>query len=83
MQAIIACLPNATIAFVNDANAAALAKRVAGVPSFVPIALGTGVGAGVVVDGKLLRALLARRRDWSHIVEPEEMLTCGQGRHGV
>lgn len=43
----------------QDANAAALAERWRGVAEamsdFVFLALGTGVGAGVVVDGKLLR----------------------------
>ncbi|MBX3205053.1 MAG: ROK family protein [Labilithrix sp.] len=43
----------------QDANAAALAERWRGVAAamsdFVFLALGTGVGAGVVVDGKLLR----------------------------
>jgi glucokinase len=43
----------------NDANMAALGERwrgvARGVPSFVFIALGTGIGSGVVVDGKLVR----------------------------
>lgn len=43
----------------NDTNLAALGEGAAGaargVDSFVFVAMGTGVGAGVVVDGKLLR----------------------------
>jgi predicted NBD/HSP70 family sugar kinase len=43
----------------NDANMAALGERwkgvARGVPSFVFIALGTGIGSGVVVDGRLVR----------------------------
>ncbi|MBF0893859.1 MAG: ROK family protein, partial [Atopobium sp.] len=87
VQAITMCLPNATIAFVNDANAAALGEAWAGVavgvPSFVLIALGTGVGAGVVVDGKLAAGAFGAGGEIGHIiVEPEETLTCGCGRHG-
>ena len=87
VQAINMCLPNATIAFVNDANAAALGEAWAGVavgvPSFVLIALGTGVGAGVVVDGKLAAGAFGAGGEIGHIiVEPEETLTCGCGRHG-
>ncbi|HEV2351626.1 MAG TPA: ROK family protein [Terriglobia bacterium] len=43
----------------NDANMAALGERwrgvARGVQSFVFIALGTGIGSGVVVDGRLVR----------------------------
>jgi predicted NBD/HSP70 family sugar kinase len=43
----------------NDANMAALGERwrgvARGVPSFVFIALGTGIGSGVVVNGRLVR----------------------------
>lgn len=43
----------------NDANVAALGERwrgvARGVQSFVFIALGTGIGSGVVVDGRLVR----------------------------
>ena len=66
------CLPNATIAFVNDANAAALGEAWAGVavgvPSFVLIALGTGVGAGVVVDGKLAAGAFGAGGEIGHII---------------
>lgn len=56
--AITATFPRAQVAFVNDANAAALGEMWAGVAhgasSYVLIALGTGVGAGVVVNGRLV-----------------------------
>ena len=87
VQAINMCLPNATVAFVNDANAAALGEAWAGVAvgvsSFVLIALGTGVGAGVVADGKLVAGAFGAGGEIGHItVEPDEVLTCGCGRHG-
>jgi glucokinase len=45
------------VAIENDANAATLAEHVAGVargiPSVVMLTLGTGVGGGVIIDGRL------------------------------
>ena len=85
--AITATFPRATVAFVNDANAAALGEMWAGsargVQSFVLIALGTGVGAGVVVGGRLIAGAFGAGGEVGHItVERDEPLTCGCGRHG-
>lgn len=80
-------LPQATIAFVNDANAAALGELWAGaardVSSFVLLALGTGVGAGVVVGGRLVAGAFGAGGEAGHItVRRDEPRTCGCGRHG-
>ena len=85
--AINAAFPRATVAFVNDANAAALGEMWAGsaqgVESFVLIALGTGVGGGVVSGGKLIAGAFGAGGEIGHItVERNEELTCGCGRHG-
>ena len=85
--AINAAFPRATVAFVNDANAAALGEMWAGsaqgVESFVLIALGTGVGGGVVSGGKLVAGAFGAGGEIGHItVERNEELTCGCGRHG-
>ncbi|MFC2629742.1 MAG: ROK family protein, partial [Lancefieldella rimae] len=54
-----------------------------GVPSFVLIAIGTGVGAGVVANGKLVAGAFGAGGEIGHItVEPDEPKTCGCGRHG-
>ncbi len=48
----------APVALENDANAAALGElsvRKHGVKSFVFVSIGTGIGAGIVLDGHLLR----------------------------
>lgn len=87
VAAINAAFPNAAIAFVNDANAAALGELWAGVAhgvsSFVLIALGTGVGAGVVVNGRLVAGAFGAGGEIGHItVNPNETETCGCGRHG-
>lgn len=87
VAAISAAFPNASIAFVNDANAAALGELWAGVAhgvsSFVLIALGTGVGAGVVVNGRLVAGAFGAGGEIGHItVNPNETEACGCGRHG-
>lgn len=85
--AITAIFPRAQIAFVNDANAAALGEMWAGVAkgisSYVLIALGTGVGAGVVVGGRLVAGAFGAGGEIGHItVNPAEELSCGCGRKG-
>ena len=85
--AISSVFPRAQIAFVNDANAAALGEMWAGVAhgtsSYVLIALGTGVGAGVVVNGRLVAGAFGAGGEIGHItVNPNETLTCGCGRKG-
>ncbi len=85
--AITAVLPRATVAFVNDANAAALGEMWAGVAqgvsSYVLIALGTGVGAGVVVNGRLVAGAFGAGGEIGHLtVNKDETLVCGCGRRG-
>ncbi|MBN9159638.1 MAG: hypothetical protein BGO98_10390 [Myxococcales bacterium 68-20] len=67
----------------QDANAAALAERWRGVAAamsdFVFLALGTGVGAGVVVDGKLLRGAHAAAGELGDLRE----LGCAPGPAGI
>ena len=87
VAAISAAFPKATIAFVNDANAAALGELWAGVArgisSFCLIALGTGVGAGIVVGGKLIAGAFGAGGEIGHItVNPSEEKACGCGRKG-
>lgn len=85
--AITAVFPRASVAFVNDANAAALGELWAGVAhgtsSFVLIALGTGVGAGVVVNGRLVAGAFGAGGEVGHItVNKDETSVCGCGRRG-
>ena len=75
--AIGLAFPFATIAFVNDANAAALgemwAGAAAGVRDCVMLALGTGVGAGVIVGGRLVAGAFGAGGEAGHItVNPGE-----------
>ncbi len=62
--------PAATIAFVNDANAAALGELwqggAQGVSNCVMVTLGTGVGGGVIVDGHLVAGCCRGDRSSHH-----------------
>ena len=77
----------ANLAFVNDANAAALGElwqgTAKGANSFVLIAIGTGVGAGVVANGKLVSGAFGAGGEIGHVtVNRAETETCGCGRKG-
>lgn len=80
-------LAHAKIAFINDANAAALGEMWAGsahgVNSFVFLALGTGVGGGIVSNGQLIAGSFGNGGEVGHItVCRNETRNCGCGRSG-
>lgn len=70
----------------NDANAAALGEYVAGAGkgsrSMVAITLGTGVGGGVVLDGKLYTGFNYAGMEVGHIVIEYNGRLCTCGRRG-
>ena len=74
------------ILLANDANAAALGEAVAGAAkgssSSVMITLGTGVGGGVVIDGKLLTGFNQAAGELGHIVIEAGGRQCTCGRRG-
>ncbi|MBM6905327.1 ROK family protein [Collinsella tanakaei] len=77
----------AAVAFVNDANAAALGEMwrgsALGHRSMALVTLGTGIGAGVVVDGKVIGGANGAGGEVGHTcVNPAEERVCGCGRHG-
>ena len=85
--AIHEAFPQAKLAFANDANAAALGECWQGagrdLPSFVMVALGTGVGGGVVVDGRLVSGAFGTGGEIGHLtVNRNDPHACGCGRHG-
>ena len=78
---------NANLAFVNDANAAALGELWQGTAkdasSFVLVAIGTGVGGGVVTGGKIVSGAFGAGGEIGHItVNRDETASCGCGRQG-
>lgn len=75
------------VALTNDANAAAIGEMTYGVArgmkNFIMITLGTGVGSGIVVDGKLVYGSDGFAGELGHvIVRNENGRPCGCGRCG-
>jgi len=70
----------------NDANCAALGEAIAGsargVQSAVMITLGTGVGGGVIIGGKLHSGLSGAAGELGHMVIISDGRECGCGRKG-
>lgn len=70
----------------NDANAAALAEAVAGAAAgakfSVMITLGTGVGGGIILDGKVYTGFNYAGAELGHIVIEKDGRECSCGRKG-
>ncbi len=69
----------------NDANAAALGEYAIngqGAKSFVFVTLGTGVGGGVVIDGKIFRGFNGVGAELGHTVINVDGEQCTCGRRG-
>lgn len=76
-------LVSAPVHFGNDANAAALGEYLAGgynVQSFVMVTLGTGVGSGIILDGRLIKGINFAASELGHTVIKMggEQCTCGR-----
>lgn len=75
-----------TVYLDNDANCAALGEAVAGVgkgcPNFVAITLGTGVGSGIIIDGKILNGINYAAGEMGHTVICMGGEPCNCGRRG-
>lgn len=75
------------VTLTNDANAAAMGEMVYGAArnyrDFIMITLGTGVGSGIVVDGKLVYGHDGNAGELGHvIVDRNSTRSCGCGRKG-
>ena len=71
----------------NDANVAALGEAWKGggmgARSMVLITLGTGVGGGIIVDGRMIYGAAGMGGEIGHVVvDPEETLPCNCGQYG-
>ncbi len=72
----------------NDANAAAMGEMTYGVArgmkNFIMITLGTGVGSGIVVDGRIVYGSDGFAGELGHFVVDHTSAgrSCGCGRHG-
>lgn len=78
--------PEANVYIENDANCAALGEALAGSGvgknSFVAVTLGTGVGGGIVLDGKLLTGCNDAGGEIGHISIKFDGEQCNCGRIG-
>lgn len=79
-------LPIKNVKLENDANAAALGEAVAGsgkgVDKFVMVTLGTGVGGGIIIDGKIYSGFNYAGGELGHMVIEHNGRQCGCGRRG-
>lgn len=71
----------------NDANTAALGEYVAGagkgMKNMIMVTLGTGVGGGIIIDGRILEGANGGAGEIGHIpVNPQEQDICGCGKKG-
>ena len=74
------------IKITNDANAAALGEAKFGAgkkyKNIVMITLGTGIGGGVIIDGKLFEGYLGKGTELGHTTLVYNGRKCGCGRRG-
>ena len=78
--------PVKKVAIANDANAAAYGEAVAGAgagkKNFVMLTLGTGVGGGIIIDGKLYTGFNYSAGELGHMVIVHNGRPCTCGRKG-
>ncbi len=70
----------------NDANVAALAEAECGAAqgkkNILMVTLGTGVGGGIIIDGKICRGFNGAGGEIGHIIIEREGVLCNCGRRG-
>ena len=75
-----------TVYLDNDANCAALGEAVAGcgkgVGNFVAVTLGTGVGSGIIIGGKIVTGVNYAAGEMGHMVIKFDGVQCNCGRRG-
>ena len=80
-------LTGLTVKVGNDANVAALGELwqggAKGCKDAVMVTLGTGVGGGIIVDGKIVAGFHGAGGEIGHItVNPDEIEACNSGQYG-
>ncbi|MFH2034054.1 MAG: ROK family protein, partial [Candidatus Margulisiibacteriota bacterium] len=70
----------------NDANCAALAEAKfgagKGIKNFVYVTISTGIGGGIIIDGKLYRGAVGAAGEIGHTIMQKNGPLCGCGQHG-
>ena len=79
-------LPIKKILVENDANAAAMGEAIAGsgkgVNTFIMVTLGTGVGGGIIINGKIYSGFNYAGGELGHMVIEHNGRSCTCGRRG-
>ena len=74
------------VVLTNDANAAAMGEMkfgaAKGMKNFIILTLGTGLGSGIVVDGKVLYGHTGLAGEYGHVIMVPGGRDCGCGRQG-
>ncbi len=77
---------NVPVVMTNDANAAAMGEMIfggaKGMKDFVVLTLGTGLGSGIVVDGKMVYGHTGFAGEVGHMTVVPNGRACGCGRKG-
>ena len=77
---------NARVVLDNDANMAALGEQwlgaARGVPNAAVITLGTGIGGGIVLNGKIWAGMNGMAGEFGHMTVEPDGVPCGCGNHG-
>ena len=75
-----------TVLLVNDANAACLAEAafgsMAGRDNAMMITLGTGVGGGLLINGRIVTGAHGVATEIGHMIMAENFYSCGCGKNG-
>ncbi len=76
----------APVVLENDANVAALGEQWLGaardVPNMAVITLGTGIGGGIVIKGKIWHGMNGMAGEFGHVTVEPEGYPCGCGNRG-
>jgi glucokinase len=76
----------APIVLENDANVAALGEQwlgaARGVPNMAVVTLGTGIGGGIVLEGKIWHGMSGMAGEFGHVTVEPEGHPCGCGNRG-
>ena len=74
------------VAITNDANASAMGEltfgAARGMAHFIQVTLGTGVGSGIVVDGRLVHGHSGLAGELGHVTAVRGGRVCGCGKRG-
>ena len=74
------------VSLIKDANAAALGESLfgaaKGMENYIVLTLGTGLGCGIVTNGKLITGNKGQAGEWGHSVIEENGRECGCGQRG-